>query len=156
MFPFISTYSQALQYLRKLCNHPSLVLTPQHPEYKRVIEQLAGQNSNLRDIQHAPKLSALKQVMGWNVSCYINYTMSVCIWTMKRDTKCPFFIGTSTEPEAESLGRQRKSITTIHVIFSPFYTDVGRYRHNRDPSLRMPLFIASRRSTIKKGVMSLV
>ncbi|XP_069001339.1 TATA-binding protein-associated factor 172 [Embiotoca jacksoni] len=54
---------QALQYLRKLCNHPSLVLTPQHPEYKRVTEQLTGQNSNLRDIQHAPKLSALKQLL---------------------------------------------------------------------------------------------
>ncbi|KAM3606110.1 uncharacterized protein V6R79_010725 [Siganus canaliculatus] len=54
---------QALQYLRKLCNHPSLVLTPQHPEYKRISEQLASQNSGLRDIQHAPKLSALKQLL---------------------------------------------------------------------------------------------
>uniref|UniRef100_A0A8C3AVC5 B-TFIID TATA-box binding protein associated factor 1 n=1 Tax=Cyclopterus lumpus TaxID=8103 RepID=A0A8C3AVC5_CYCLU len=54
---------QALQYLRKLCNHPSLVLTPQHPEYKRITEQLAGQSSNLRDLQHAPKLSALKQLL---------------------------------------------------------------------------------------------
>uniref|UniRef100_A0A671UYF7 B-TFIID TATA-box binding protein associated factor 1 n=1 Tax=Sparus aurata TaxID=8175 RepID=A0A671UYF7_SPAAU len=54
---------QALQYLRKLCNHPSLVLTPQHPEYKRITEQLAAQNSSLRDIQHAPKLSALKQLL---------------------------------------------------------------------------------------------
>ncbi|XP_034079596.1 TATA-binding protein-associated factor 172 isoform X1 [Gymnodraco acuticeps] len=54
---------QALQYLRKLCNHPSLVLTPQHPEYKRISEQLIGQNSNLRDLQHAPKLSALKQLL---------------------------------------------------------------------------------------------
>ncbi|CAJ1066966.1 TATA-binding protein-associated factor 172 [Xyrichtys novacula] len=54
---------QALQYLRKLCNHPSLVLTPQHPVYKRITEQLAGQNSSLRDIQHAPKLSALKQLL---------------------------------------------------------------------------------------------
>lgn len=53
---------QALQYLRKLCNHPGLVLTPQHPEYRRITEQLAAQNSSLRDIQHAPKLSALKQV----------------------------------------------------------------------------------------------
>lgn len=64
-YPFISAFSQALQYLRKLCNHPSLVLTPQHPEYKRITEQLAAQNSSLRDIQHAPKLSALKQVTGW-------------------------------------------------------------------------------------------
>ncbi|XP_034464473.1 TATA-binding protein-associated factor 172 isoform X2 [Hippoglossus hippoglossus] len=54
---------QALQYLRKLCNHPSLVLTPQHPEYKRISEQLADQNSSLRDITHAPKLSALKQLL---------------------------------------------------------------------------------------------
>ncbi|XP_069395256.1 TATA-binding protein-associated factor 172 isoform X1 [Paralichthys olivaceus] len=54
---------QALQYLRKLCNHPSLVLTPQHPEYKRITEQLTDQNSSLRDIQHAPKLSALRQLL---------------------------------------------------------------------------------------------
>ncbi|XP_029963411.1 TATA-binding protein-associated factor 172-like isoform X1 [Salarias fasciatus] len=54
---------QALQYLRKLCNHPSLVLTPQHPEHRRITEQLASQNSSLRDIQHAPKLSALKQLL---------------------------------------------------------------------------------------------
>ncbi|XP_015202494.1 TATA-binding protein-associated factor 172 isoform X1 [Lepisosteus oculatus] len=54
---------QALQYLRKLCNHPALVLTPLHPEYRRIIEQLSAQHSNLRDIQHAPKLSALKQLL---------------------------------------------------------------------------------------------
>uniref|UniRef100_A0A6Q2Y175 BTAF1 RNA polymerase II, B-TFIID transcription factor-associated n=1 Tax=Esox lucius TaxID=8010 RepID=A0A6Q2Y175_ESOLU len=54
---------QALQYLRKLCNHPGLVLLPQHPEYKRITEQLAAQHSSLRDIQHSPKLSALKQLL---------------------------------------------------------------------------------------------
>lgn len=53
---------KALQYLRKLCNHPALVLTPQHPEFKSTTEKLAIQNSSLHDIQHAPKLSALKQV----------------------------------------------------------------------------------------------
>uniref|UniRef100_A0A8B9IZQ3 B-TFIID TATA-box binding protein associated factor 1 n=1 Tax=Amazona collaria TaxID=241587 RepID=A0A8B9IZQ3_9PSIT len=56
-------YSWALQYLRKLCNHPALVLTTQHPEYKRITEQLASHSSSLRDIQHAPKLSALKQLL---------------------------------------------------------------------------------------------
>lgn len=60
--PCVLVPSQALQYLRKLCNHPSLVLTSQHPEYKRITEELAAQSSSLRDIQHAPKLSALKQV----------------------------------------------------------------------------------------------
>ncbi|MGH0142791.1 UNVERIFIED_CONTAM: hypothetical protein FKN15_077056 [Acipenser sinensis] len=54
---------QALQYLRKLCNHPALVLLPQHPEHKRITEQLAAQRTTLRDIQHAPKLSALKQLL---------------------------------------------------------------------------------------------
>ncbi|KAG8435264.1 hypothetical protein GDO86_013278 [Hymenochirus boettgeri] len=54
---------QALQYLRKLCNHPALVLTAQHPEYKKITEQLGAQSSSLRDIQHAPKLSALKQLL---------------------------------------------------------------------------------------------
>ncbi|EGW00752.1 TATA-binding protein-associated factor 172 [Cricetulus griseus] len=54
---------QALQYLRKLCNHPALVLTPQHPEFKSTTEKLAVQSSSLHDIQHAPKLSALKQLL---------------------------------------------------------------------------------------------
>ncbi|XP_062927802.1 TATA-binding protein-associated factor 172 isoform X2 [Mobula hypostoma] len=54
---------QALQYLRKLCNHPALVLTSQHPEFQHIKEQLAAQNSSLHDIQHAPKLSALKQLL---------------------------------------------------------------------------------------------
>ncbi|XP_053244738.1 TATA-binding protein-associated factor 172 isoform X2 [Podarcis raffonei] len=54
---------QALQYLRKLCNHPALVLTAHHPEHKRITEKLAIENSSLRDIQHAPKLSALKQLL---------------------------------------------------------------------------------------------
>ncbi|XP_043911576.1 TATA-binding protein-associated factor 172 [Protopterus annectens] len=54
---------QALQYLRKLCNHPALVLTVQHPEYRRIVEHLAAHNSSLHDIQHAPKLSALKQLL---------------------------------------------------------------------------------------------
>lgn len=86
IFTFIPTFFQALQYLRKLCNHPSLVLTPQHPEYKRITEQLAGQNSSLRDLQHAPKLSALKQVLCWEVF-QINYSTSLLlvwatVWSM--------------------------------------------------------------------------
>ncbi|XP_018414179.1 PREDICTED: TATA-binding protein-associated factor 172 [Nanorana parkeri] len=54
---------QALQYLRKLCNHPALVLTALHPEYKKITELLSTQNTSLRDIVHAPKLSALKQLL---------------------------------------------------------------------------------------------
>ncbi|RWS05521.1 TATA-binding protein-associated factor 172-like protein [Dinothrombium tinctorium] len=54
---------QALQYLRKVCNHPKLVLTPQHPEYTNVISFLKAQNSSLSDINHAAKLCALKQLL---------------------------------------------------------------------------------------------
>lgn len=54
---------QALQYLRKVCNHPALVLSSQHPKYAEIVEQLSAQQSSLQDIQHAPKLTALKQLL---------------------------------------------------------------------------------------------
>uniref|UniRef100_A0A8C7V465 BTAF1 RNA polymerase II, B-TFIID transcription factor-associated n=1 Tax=Oncorhynchus mykiss TaxID=8022 RepID=A0A8C7V465_ONCMY len=61
--PKLKATGHVFQYLRKLCNHPGLVLLPQHPEYKRITDQLAAQHSSLRDIQHSPKLSALKQLL---------------------------------------------------------------------------------------------
>ena len=51
---------QALQYLRRVCNHPKLVVKPQHPEYPKIIEQLKEQKTNLNDINHSAKLPALK------------------------------------------------------------------------------------------------
>lgn len=54
---------QALQYLRKVCNHPKLVLNNQHPEFERITAQLKQQNSSLHEPQHAAKLSALKQLL---------------------------------------------------------------------------------------------
>ena len=54
---------QALQYLRKVCNHPKLVLTNDHPEYTNVTQSLNSQNSNLNDINHSSKLVALKQLL---------------------------------------------------------------------------------------------
>ncbi|CAC5413286.1 BTAF1 [Mytilus coruscus] len=61
--PSIGHVFQALQYLKKVCNHPSLVLTPNHPKYKEITVQLKQQNSNLRDLQHTPKLMALRQLL---------------------------------------------------------------------------------------------
>ncbi|KAI8150160.1 hypothetical protein BJV82DRAFT_586077 [Fennellomyces sp. T-0311] len=55
---------QALQYLRKLCNHPLLVLNEKHPSYERIQSDLARTNTSLHDIQNAPKLQALKQLLG--------------------------------------------------------------------------------------------
>lgn len=54
---------QSLQYLRKLCNHPALVLKD---DKKAIQETLAKagckDSSGLTDIQHAPKLQALRYV----------------------------------------------------------------------------------------------
>jgi TATA-binding protein-associated factor len=54
---------QALQYLRKLCNHPLLVVNENHPEYLRVMKQLKSQNLTLHDLSFAPKLLALRQLL---------------------------------------------------------------------------------------------
>jgi TATA-binding protein-associated factor len=54
---------QALQYLRKLCSHPALVLTPRHPMYPLINEQLKAQKSTLRDVCHAPKLLVLRDLL---------------------------------------------------------------------------------------------
>ncbi len=51
---------QALQYLRKVCNHPALVLTPSHPEYERISTHLKLQSTSLHDINNASKLVALR------------------------------------------------------------------------------------------------
>lgn len=55
---------QALQYLRKLVNHPALVFKPgvqQHQEVLKKFEKSEG-GGILRDISVAPKLQALKSV----------------------------------------------------------------------------------------------
>ena len=54
---------QALQYLRKVCNHPKLVLEPNHPDYANITKMLKEQNTNLSDVANAAKLSALKQLL---------------------------------------------------------------------------------------------
>ena len=54
---------QALQYMRKLCNHPSLVLQPSHPKYEKIMADLAQKKSSIKDIHHAPKLMALRDLL---------------------------------------------------------------------------------------------
>uniref|UniRef100_T1JBY2 Helicase C-terminal domain-containing protein n=1 Tax=Strigamia maritima TaxID=126957 RepID=T1JBY2_STRMM len=68
---------QALQYLRKVCNHPKLVLNFGHPEYEKTTKCLLDQKIPLSDIQHAAKLPALKQLLldcgiGVEFSCGAN------------------------------------------------------------------------------------
>lgn len=54
---------QALQYMRKLCNSPSLVVKEGHKQFDAIQGQLAKQGSSLTDIVHAPKLAALRDLL---------------------------------------------------------------------------------------------
>lgn len=54
---------QALQYMRKLCNHPALVITPNHPQAAAVKQYLAQRKSDIHDIDHSPKLKSLKTLL---------------------------------------------------------------------------------------------
>ncbi len=54
---------QALQYLRKVCNHPALVLNERHPSYKKIMDSLSSQNRNIHDLSNAPKLGALRDLL---------------------------------------------------------------------------------------------
>lgn len=54
---------QALQYMRKLCNSPALVVKEGNAQYDAVQKQLAATGSNLRDVAHAPKLRALRDLL---------------------------------------------------------------------------------------------
>jgi len=51
---------QALQYLRKVVNHPKLVLSDAHPLHNSIMSTLAKQRTTLNDISIAAKLPALK------------------------------------------------------------------------------------------------
>jgi TATA-binding protein-associated factor len=52
-----------LQYLRKLCNHPALILTPEHPKWLNVQNELKESQMSLNDIRLSGKLLALKSVL---------------------------------------------------------------------------------------------
>lgn len=63
---------QALQYLRKLCSHPLLVLDASVSQHAAAVAKIglpqgapnwACKGSPLRALQHAPKLQALAQLL---------------------------------------------------------------------------------------------
>lgn len=64
---------QALQYMRKLCNHPALVVTANHPSARKVNAFLDRTKSTLRSIEHAPKLRSLRTLL---LECGIGTTDS--------------------------------------------------------------------------------
>ncbi|KAF2020641.1 hypothetical protein BU24DRAFT_361156 [Aaosphaeria arxii CBS 175.79] len=54
---------QALQYMKKLCNSPAMVIKPTHKQYDATQHYLKQHNTSLEDIAHAPKLGALKDLL---------------------------------------------------------------------------------------------
>nr|POE88194.1 putative helicase mot1 [Quercus suber] len=64
---------QALQYMRKLCNSPALVMKEGHKQYASTQALLAKENSSLKDPKHAPKLTALRDLL---VDCGIGVESS--------------------------------------------------------------------------------
>lgn len=50
---------QSLQYLRKLCNHPALVLDGEPQRFKEIQKKIGG-GPALHDLSHAPKMEALR------------------------------------------------------------------------------------------------
>lgn len=64
---------QMLQYLRKLANHPSLVLDGSRPHHVQLSEQIAAQRGTLAGLAQAPKLQALRQLL---LDCGIGHDTS--------------------------------------------------------------------------------
>lgn len=54
---------QALQYLRKVVNHPSLVLKPDHPKWPKIKSDLSNAQQTMTDIRHSGKLLALRDLL---------------------------------------------------------------------------------------------
>ncbi|KAF2637238.1 hypothetical protein P280DRAFT_112715 [Massarina eburnea CBS 473.64] len=54
---------QALQYMKKLCNSPAMVIKPSHKQYDATQAYLKKNHTSLEDVAHAPKLNALKDLL---------------------------------------------------------------------------------------------
>ncbi|KAM0265193.1 hypothetical protein ACHAQJ_000346 [Trichoderma viride] len=54
---------QALQYMRKLCNSPAMVMKPGGDLYSETQKILQKQGTSIEDAHHAPKLTALKDLL---------------------------------------------------------------------------------------------
>ncbi|QYT01255.1 SNF2 family DNA-dependent ATPase domain-containing protein [Trichoderma simmonsii] len=54
---------QALQYMRKLCNSPAMVMKPGSDLYAETQKILQKQGTSIEDAHHAPKLTALKDLL---------------------------------------------------------------------------------------------
>ncbi|KAF7323127.1 TBP associated factor [Mycena chlorophos] len=89
---------QSLQYLRKLCNHPLFVLKDDEEATKRALEKAPESKNGIHDIQHAPKILALRQIL---TDCGIGGTASPTVDTGKSEL-------IDTEPDTRSSFSQHR------------------------------------------------
>ncbi|CDI97151.1 TATA binding protein associated factor 172 [Echinococcus multilocularis] len=54
---------RSIKYLLAVCNHPSLVLSPEHPLYDWALEHCADKSAGLDDFRLSGKLMALRQLL---------------------------------------------------------------------------------------------
>jgi TATA-binding protein-associated factor len=54
---------KVLSYLRRLCSHPKLVLSPEHPEYARVTKELSDKGRSIDDIDSSAKMIGLRSIL---------------------------------------------------------------------------------------------
>ncbi|CAF0950261.1 unnamed protein product [Rotaria sordida] len=76
---------KALQYLRKLCNHPALILTPEHPKWLNVQNELKESQISLNDIRLSGKLLALKELL---IECGIGLSKDAVVSTHRALVFC--------------------------------------------------------------------
>lgn len=52
-----------LNYLRKICDSPLLILTDKHPATPAILKKLEERGSSLHDLAHSPKLCSLRELL---------------------------------------------------------------------------------------------
>lgn len=61
---------RSIKYLLAVCNHPSLVLTPEHPLYEWAMKEYSSESDGLSDYRLSGKLIALKYLFrNFNSTC---------------------------------------------------------------------------------------
>ena len=123
----MGAHVQALQYLSKLCSHPLLVLDPANPVHVEAVEkatQLQASSPaawkaiqpNLHQLQHAPKLEQLKQLL--QVSCLHAFCHdSSHLLTLPRQTRicgCAIVTTVKLEEVATPIGNTKCRLCSAH------------------------------------------
>lgn len=117
---------QSLQYLRKLCNHPALVVKDA-TEQTALVNQFSikGEtgSKSIRDVRHAPKLLALRYVYNGIILCYL--ADELCQATSQRLWHWDCTKRGRRDAQVWGRGRHLFAAPSPHLL--PDATNVGHY-----------------------------